>query len=59
MFIAPGTEIEVEQTIRGFKTNSAAGFDEIPMSYILTNVQHGVMVNKSNETANHLFIESV
>jgi hypothetical protein len=32
MFIAPVTETEVEQTIKGLKTNSAAGFDEIPMS---------------------------
>jgi hypothetical protein len=26
---------------------------------ILTNVQHGFMVNKSTETASHSFIESV
>jgi hypothetical protein len=34
MFIAPVTEIEVEQTINGLKANSAAGFDEIPMSLV-------------------------
>jgi hypothetical protein len=34
MFIVPVTEIEVEQTIKGLKTNSAAGFDEIPMSLV-------------------------
>jgi hypothetical protein len=35
MFIAPVTEIEVEQTIKGLKTNSAAaGFDEIPVSLV-------------------------
>jgi hypothetical protein len=137
MFIAPVTEIEMEQTIKGLKTNSAAGFDEIPMSLvkqclgyfvkplthiynvsfqtgifpdimkkakirplfkeedkqnlhnyrptsilpafskileiliynrllsflmkhdILTNVQHGFMVNESTETASHSFTESV
>jgi hypothetical protein len=137
MFIAPVTETEVEQTIKGLKTNSAAGFDEIPVSLvkqclgyfvkplvhiynvsfqtgifpdimkkakirplfkkgdkqdvqnyrpisilsafskileiliyyrllsflmkhdILTNVQHGFMVNRSTETASQLFIESV
>jgi hypothetical protein len=32
MFIAPVKEIDVEQTIKGLKTNSAAGFDEIPKS---------------------------
>jgi hypothetical protein len=34
MFIAPVTETEVEQTIKGLKTNSAAGFDEIPISFV-------------------------
>jgi hypothetical protein len=34
MFIAPVTEIEVGQTIKGLKTDSAAGFDEIPMSLV-------------------------
>jgi hypothetical protein len=34
MFIPPVTEIEVEQTIKGLKTNSAAGFDEIPWSLV-------------------------
>jgi hypothetical protein len=34
MFIAPVTEIEVEQTRKGLKTNSAAGFDKIPMSLV-------------------------
>jgi hypothetical protein len=137
MFIAPVTEIEAERTIKGLKTNSAAGFDEIPMSLIkqclgyfvkplthiynvsfqtdifpdimkkakirplfkkgdkqdiqnyrpisilsaflkileklmynrllsllmkhdiLTNVQHGFMVNKSTRTASHSLIQSV
>jgi hypothetical protein len=30
MFIAPVTETEVEQVIKGLKNNSPAGFDEIP-----------------------------
>jgi hypothetical protein len=34
VFIAPVTEIEVEQIIKGLKTNSAAGFDEMPMSLV-------------------------
>jgi hypothetical protein len=34
LFIAPVTEIEVEQTIKGLKTNSAAGFDKIPVSLV-------------------------
>jgi hypothetical protein len=34
MFIALVTEIVVEQTIEGLKINSAAGFDEIPMSLV-------------------------
>jgi hypothetical protein len=34
MFIVPVTVHEVEQVIRGLKTNSAAGFDEIPMSLV-------------------------
>jgi hypothetical protein len=34
MFIAPVTETEVEQTIKGLKTNSAAGFDKIPVSLV-------------------------
>jgi hypothetical protein len=30
MFVAPVTETEVEQEIKGLKNNSSAGFDEIP-----------------------------
>jgi hypothetical protein len=30
MFVAPVTESEVEQVIKGLKNNSSAGFDEIP-----------------------------
>jgi hypothetical protein len=35
MFIAPVTEIDVKHTIKGLKTNSAAGFDGITMSLTL------------------------
>jgi len=31
MFVAPVTETEVEQVIKGLKNNSYAGFDEIPV----------------------------
>jgi hypothetical protein len=34
MFIAPVTEIELEEAIKGLKTNSAAGVDEIPMPVV-------------------------
>jgi hypothetical protein len=34
MFVAPVTEIWVEQVIKGLKSNSSAGFDEIPMSLV-------------------------
>jgi hypothetical protein len=34
MFIAPVSVHEVEQVIKGLKTNSAAGFDEILMSLV-------------------------
>jgi hypothetical protein len=34
MFIAPVTETELEQAIKGLKTNSAAGIDEIPMPVV-------------------------
>jgi len=30
MFVAPVTETEVEQVMKGLKNNSSPGFDEIP-----------------------------
>jgi hypothetical protein len=34
MFVAPGTETEVEQEIKGLKNNSSPGFDEILISLV-------------------------
>jgi hypothetical protein len=34
MFIAPVTEVVLEETIKGLKTNLAAGCDGIPMSLV-------------------------
>jgi hypothetical protein len=34
MFVAPVTETEVEQIIKGLKNNSSSGFDEIPTSLV-------------------------
>jgi hypothetical protein len=34
MFVAPVSVTEVEQVIKSLKSNSSAGFDEIPMSLV-------------------------
>jgi len=34
LFLAPVTETEVEQVIRGLKKKSSPGFDEIPTSLV-------------------------
>jgi hypothetical protein len=44
MFIAPVTEIDFEQAIKGLKTKSAAGFDEIPMPLVKQRL--GYFVNQ-------------